>query len=79
MERDNRMDKSGRCKGNICFLPRPHSSWPWEYFIQEETGDLYRAPSDSPLDCDTGYRMGARFEAVAGFAQQAIQMAREVK
>jgi hypothetical protein len=66
-----------RCRGHVCFITRPNSSWPWEYFIDHETGDLYRAPSDSPLDYDTGYRMGARFEATKWSADAVLRLARE--
>lgn len=50
------MEKS---KGHICFQERQHSSAPWEWI--DFRGEVYRAPSDRPLDRD-GFRMGSRWE-----------------
>lgn len=47
----------------------------WEYFYGAN-GDLFRAPSDSPLDV-WGYRMGARFESTPVAAETCLKLARE--
>ena len=49
---------------------------PWDYFTTDD-GQLYRGPSSAPLDCITGYRMGARWEAPAHLADQFLALARE--
>jgi hypothetical protein len=64
-----------KCKGHICFITRPNSNRPWEFFTTPN-GDLFRAPSDSPIDLDTGYRMGSRFEATKWGAETVLRLAR---
>lgn len=51
-------DDTNISKGSIGF------AGVWE-FIVAPNGDLYRAPSYNPIDLDSGYRQGTRFEATA--------------
>jgi signal recognition particle GTPase len=48
---------------------------PWEYF-KGANGDLFRAPSNSPLDV-WGYRMGARFESTPHATDLVLKVARQ--
>lgn len=55
-----------KCKGHIMF------KWDSEYFVLEETGSLYRAPASNPIDPQTGYRLGARWQTKASLVQSHI-------
>ena len=49
---------SKKSKGHIAYKDG------YEYF-KTPSGDVYRAPRSNPLEIDTGYRSGARFESTA--------------
>lgn len=58
-----------KSKGHIAFIG------PFEYFTIE-TGDVYRAPIENPLDI-YGFRQGARFECTAVTKDMCLKLARQ--
>ena len=63
-------DGEATSKGHVAFIGKH------EFFYGPD-GDLYRGQRDATLDLNTGYRVGARFEAAAHNANYFLKQARD--